>query len=45
MNEAEATPGVEAELRITAARPSATERGAYTSAVRLVFDTVLPDSP
>jgi hypothetical protein len=42
VNEADSTPGVGAELRITAAKPSATQRGAYTSAVALVFDAVLP---
>ena len=33
---------VGAELRISAAKPSATQRGAYTSAVALGFDAVLP---
>ena len=42
VSEADSTPGVGAELRIVAAKPSATQRGAYTSAVALVFDAVLP---
>ena len=42
VNDADSTPGVGAELRISAAKPSATQRGAYTSAVALVFDAVLP---
>ena len=42
VTEADSTPGVAAELRIAAAKPSATQRGAYTSAVALVFDAVLP---
>ena len=41
-NEADSTPGVGAQLRIAAAKPTATQRGAYTSAVALVFDAVLP---
>lgn len=42
VNEADSTPGVGAELRIVAAKPTATQRGAYTSAVALVFDAVPP---
>ncbi|TDR46825.1 CS1 type fimbrial major subunit [Pseudomonas brenneri] len=45
VTEADSTPGVAAELRIVAAKPSATQRGAYTSAVALVFDAVLPTTP
>ncbi|MFC6335737.1 adhesin [Pseudomonas sp. CCM 7891] len=42
VNEADSTPGVGAELRIVAAKPTATQRGAYTTAISLMFDAVLP---
>ncbi len=42
VNDADSTPGLGAELRIAAAKPSATQRGSYTSVMPLVFDAVLP---
>ena len=42
VNEADSTPGLGAELRIAAAKPSVTQRGSYTSVMPLVFDAVLP---
>lgn len=42
VNDTDSTPGVGAELRIVAAKPSATQRGSYTTVVPLVFDAVLP---
>ncbi|MFO2466416.1 fimbrial protein [Pseudomonas sp. 15FMM2] len=42
VNEADSTPGVGAELRIVAAKPTATQRGAYTTVMPLMFDAVLP---
>lgn len=42
LNEADSTPGVGAELRIVAAKPSATQRGSYATVMPLVFDAVLP---
>ncbi|AVJ21286.1 MULTISPECIES: CS1 type fimbrial major subunit [Pseudomonas] len=45
VNEADSTPGVGAEMRIVAAKPSATQRGSYTSVMPVVFDAVLPVGP
>lgn len=42
VNEADSTPGVGAEMRIVAAKPTATQRGAYTAVMPVVFDAVLP---
>jgi hypothetical protein len=42
VNEADSTPGVGAEMRIVAAKPSATQRGSYTAVMPVVFDAVLP---
>ncbi|AIG02769.1 adhesin major subunit pilin [Pseudomonas fluorescens] len=42
VNDADSTPGVGAELRIVAAKPTDTQRGNYTTAVALMFDAVLP---
>jgi hypothetical protein len=42
VNEADSTPGLGAELRIAAAKPSATQRGNYTTTLRFVFDAELP---
>ncbi|WP_438869764.1 CS1 type fimbrial major subunit [Pseudomonas sp. L1(2025)] len=42
VNEADSTPGVGAEMRISAAKPNATQRGAYTTVIPVVFDAVLP---
>jgi len=33
---------VGAEMRIVAAKPSATQRGSYTAVMPVVFDAVLP---
>jgi hypothetical protein len=43
VNEADSTPGLGAELRIVAAKPSATQRGHYTTVIPLIFDAVLPN--
>ncbi|AZE53369.1 hypothetical protein C4K03_1198 [Pseudomonas synxantha] len=45
VNEADSTPGVGAEMRIVAAKPNATQRGAYTAVAQVVFDAVLPVTP
>ena len=45
VNDADSTPGIGAELRIAAAKPGASQRGAYTSVMPLVFDAVLPVGP
>ncbi|MFN3357848.1 MAG: CS1 type fimbrial major subunit [Pseudomonas sp.] len=45
VNDADSTPGIGAELRIAAAKPTASQRGAYTSVMPLVFDAVLPVGP
>ncbi|WP_460131258.1 CS1 type fimbrial major subunit [Pseudomonas sp. S1_E04] len=45
VNDADSTPGIGAELRIAAAKPSATQRGSYTTVMPLVFDAVLPVGP
>ncbi|QXH68510.1 MULTISPECIES: CS1 type fimbrial major subunit [Pseudomonas] len=42
VNEADSTPGVGAEMRIVAAKPTATQRGAYSAVMPVVFDAVLP---
>lgn len=42
VNEADSTPGVGAEMRIVAAKPTATQRGTYTAVMPVVFDAVLP---
>ncbi|EIK67305.1 hypothetical protein PseBG33_1104 [Pseudomonas synxantha BG33R] len=42
LNEADSTPGAGVELNISAARPTATQRGSYTAVIPLVFDAVLP---
>lgn len=45
VNDADSTPGIGAELRIAATKPGASQRGAYTSVMPLVFDAVLPVGP
>ena len=42
VNEADSTPGVGAQMLISAAKPSPTQRGSYTAVMPVVFDAVLP---
>ncbi|MCF5231904.1 adhesin [Pseudomonas edaphica] len=45
VNEADSTPGIGAEMHIAAAKPTATQRGSYTTTIPVVFDAVLPVTP